>query len=395
MTPLFVEPLAPRAILVICTERIGDVLLSTPAVRSLKLHWPGAQIDMLVFDGTAVALQNNPDIRHVISVPRRTTISERFATIRQIWRRYDLACTLRSSSVATFYCWMAGRTRIGVVPPSGKGWFRRRLLNHFAVEHDRSAHVVESSALLMSLLGIPACFDVVPPGVGNESGKLKRLDQLLTCGGSSSFVVVHTYPKFTYKMWHVEGWVSVIRFARSHGYAIVLTGGPAPAEVLYTKNVASRAGGDVINLAGKLSFGETAEVIRRASLFVGPDTSVSHVAAATGIPTIVLFGPSNPVRWGPWPKGWSGRSPWKLVGSGQKGNVYLVQGTAACVPCQREGCGKSIHSSSDCLQNLDAHRVIKAAAKLLRVAPRETVGIPVVAQAPGDMSNPVTVENIG
>lgn len=383
MTPLFVEPLAPRAILVICTGRIGDVLLSTPAVHSLKLHWPGAQIDMLVFDGTAGALQNNPDIRHVISVPRRTTISERFATIRQIWRRYDLACTLRNSSVATFYCWMAGRKRIGVVAPSGKGWFRRRLLNRFAVEHDRSAHVVESSALLMGLLGIPACFDVVPPGVGNESGKLERLDQLLICGGSSPFVVLHTYPKFTYKMWHVEGWVSVIRFARSHGYAIVLTGGSAPAEVLYAQNVASRAGGDVTNLAGKLSFGETAEVIRRASLFFGPDTSVSHVAAATGIPTIVLFGPSNPVRWGPWPKGWSGRTPWKLVGSGQKGNVYLVQGTAACVPCQREGCGKSIHSSSDCLQNLDAHRVIEAAVRLLGIEPRETVVIPVVAEASG------------
>lgn len=74
MTPLFVEPLAPRSILVICTGRIGDVLLSTPAVRSLKLHWPGAQIDMLVFDGTAGALQNNPDIRHVISVPWGATI---------------------------------------------------------------------------------------------------------------------------------------------------------------------------------------------------------------------------------------------------------------------------------------------------------------------------------
>ncbi|PXW23792.1 hypothetical protein C7413_15120 [Paraburkholderia silvatlantica] len=90
MTTLFVEPLAPRAIPVICTGRIGDVLLSTPAVRSLKLHWPGAQIDVLVFDGTAGALQNNPDIRHVISVPRRATISERFATIRQIWCRWRL-----------------------------------------------------------------------------------------------------------------------------------------------------------------------------------------------------------------------------------------------------------------------------------------------------------------
>jgi len=372
MIPLIIGPLPPRSILVVCTARIGDVLLGTPVVRSLKLHWPSAQIDMLVFDGTAGALQSNPDVRDVISVPRRASLFGRLASIHHIWRRYDLAVTLRNSSVATLYCWMAGRKRIGVVAPSGKSWFRRHLLNRFAVEQDGITHVVESSRLLMSLLGIPACFDVVPPGLGKESDKLKRIDQLLTCCGSSPFVVLHMYPRFTYKMWHVEGWISVIRFARSQGYAIVLTGGGAPAEVLYAQGVASRAGGDVINLVGKLSFGETAEVIQRASLFVGPDTSVSHVAAATGIPTIVLFGPSNPVRWGPWPQGWEGHSPWKSVGSEQRGNVYLVQGIATCVPCQEEGCGKSIHSSSDCLQNLDARRVIEAATRLLGIADRNS-----------------------
>ncbi|MEJ0045617.1 MAG: glycosyltransferase family 9 protein [Rhodospirillales bacterium] len=123
-------------------------------------------------------------------------------------------------------------------------------------------------------------------------------------------------------------------------------------------------------------------MIRRAKLFVGPDTSASHIAAATGTPTVALFGPSNPVRWGPWPKGWSEPdSPWKLAGSGRHGNVYLLQGTGACVPCKLEGCEAHIHSWSDCLLMLDANRVIDAASELLGLAPGRQQRIPIVAQS--------------
>jgi heptosyltransferase-3 len=183
-------------------------------------------------------------------------------------------------------------------------------------------------------------------------------------------------------MWHTEGWIAVIDSLRARGYAIVLTGGPADAEVDYARDIAERAGGEIVNLTGRLSMGETAEVIRRATLFVGPDTSASHVAAAAGTPTIALFGPSNPVRWGPWPQGWTGdRSPWQLKGSGRQGNVYLLQGTGACVPCKLEGCEASIHSRSDCLLRLDANRVIDAAAEMLGTAPAQQRRIPIVAQS--------------
>jgi heptosyltransferase-3 len=192
---------------------------------------------------------------------------------------------------------------------------------------------------------------------------------------------MHLYPMYAYKMWHAEGWVAVIDSLRAHGYAIVLTGGPADAEVAYARDIVEQADGEIINLTGQLSLGETAEVIRRAKLFVGPDTSASHIAAAAGTPTIALFGPSNPVRWGPWPKGWTdSSSPWKLSGSGRKGNVYLLQGTGACVPCKLEGCEANIHSWSDCLLMLDANRVIDAAAELLGIAPDKQRRIPIVAQ---------------
>jgi heptosyltransferase-3 len=117
MPALFSDSAPPRSILVICTGRIGDVLLATPVSRSLKARWPDAQIDMLVFSGTGGVLENNPDIRHVISVASRANLARRFAGARKIWRKYGLGCALRTSSAASLYCWMAGRKRIGVVAP--------------------------------------------------------------------------------------------------------------------------------------------------------------------------------------------------------------------------------------------------------------------------------------
>jgi heptosyltransferase-3 len=97
--------------------------------------------------------------------------------------------------------------------------------------------------------------------------------------------VVHMYARYAYKLWHVTGWKTLIAFLHERGYAVVLTGGPGQDEVSYARDVAQDAGSEVTNLVGKLSLGATAEVIRRARLYVGPDTSVSHVAAATGTPT--------------------------------------------------------------------------------------------------------------
>jgi heptosyltransferase-3 len=140
---------------------------------------------------------------------------------------------------------------------------------------------------------------------------------------------------------------------------VVLTGGPDAAERARCEALAGQAG--AVSLAGALSLGATASVIAGASVYVGPDTVTTHIAAATGIPTVALFGPSDPVRWGPWPHARRELvSPWRRVGSQSSGNVRLVQGEAGCVPCLGEGCERYVDSRADCLADLPARRVIAA-----------------------------------
>jgi heptosyltransferase-3 len=121
----------------------------------------------------------------------------------------------------------------------------------------------------------------------------------------------------------------------------------------------------VVNLAGKLSFASLAALLSKAQLYVGPDTAITHLAAATGTPTVALFGPSNPVKWGPWPKDWSSApSPWQRKGTQFRGNVALVQGEGQCVPCLEEGCARHVESESACLQMMTVDTVISAIERL-------------------------------
>ena len=84
------------------------------------------------------------------------------------------------------------------------------------------------------------------------------------------------------------------------------------------------------------------------------------------MPTVALFGPSNPVKWGPWPKGCDADpSPYRFRGTQFVGNVALVQGAGHCVPCLQEGCARHEGSQSVCLQMLAAGSVIEAAENLL------------------------------
>ena len=356
----------PRRILLACPQRIGDVLLATPLACSLKRAWPDADLDMLVFEDTAGVLAENPDVSKVIGVPRRASSAARMDELRGLWRRYDLAVAPLATDRARLYAWAAGRRRVGLVNPDFKDRAKALFLTRHIGFDDLDTHTVTMGLRLAKLLGIAPCHEVVPPGL--PRGDLEAFLALLAPLGGRRFAVLHPYPKFTYKMWTPAAWVALAQWLQRRGLGVVFTGGPEPEELAYVAAIVKALSPAplTVSLAGTLTLGATAELIRRACVFVGPDTAVTHIAAATGTPTVALFGPSNPVKWGPWPKNWTGGgSPWQRRGSGRQGNVMLLQGPGNCVPCMLEGCQRNVLSRSDCLDQLTAATVIAAAEAML------------------------------
>ena len=351
--------LIPARVLVIVTRRIGDVLLTAPLIRSIKDAWPSTHIDLLVFKGTEGILAGNPDIDRIIVVPA----SAHWRFIRQMWRKYDLAISTSPSDRPTLYAWLAGKSRIGVMTDGLESAWKRALL-HGSVPFDNIAlHTVIQNLRLADLLGLPRRFETPIEWSAQDEAAIAGVFPEF---GHARFAVLHLYPKFTYKMWHPEQWRALAQWLNARGLTVVLTGSGENEEKNYVSRFAGTVSPPPVNLLGQLDFSQLALLLNRATLYVGPDTVTTHLAAAMGAPTVALFGPSNPVKWGPWPRDHKAEiSPYALRGSQFAGNVALVQGAGACVPCLQEGCARHVLSESVCLQMLPASAVIDAAGKIM------------------------------
>lgn len=370
-TPLPMPPLVspgapPRNVLVVVTRRIGDVLLATPLIRSLKHAWPQTAIDVLVFAGTQEILAANPDVRRILTIAPRPGLLTHMAFALGMAQRYDLALSLVPGDRPTFYAFLAGRRRAGLLLGTRKERWKRRFLHRWLAFDDLNTHTVRMHLTLAAALGIPASGEVVVAWSREDEREATRL---LGGDGRQPLAVLHTCPKFEYKKWHREGWMEIAHWLAASGHRVVLTGSSDSEEIAYAGGLTRDMPPGTLNAVGKLALNASASLVSRARIYVGPDTALTHVAAAMGVPTIALFGPSNPVKWGPWPRGHGPHvNPWRRCGSQRVGNVTLLQGTAPCVPCLLEGCKRSVSSFSDCLQQLPAARVIAA----MRAALEET-----------------------
>lgn len=353
-----------HSVLVVCTRRIGDVFLATPVIRSLKAALPHVMIDILVFEGTQDILSGNADIHRVWTIAERPAIRPHLALLRLLWRRYDVAVSVLAGDRPTFHAWVAGRYCVGTLLPDKKSWWKRRLLNHWVPFDNLFTHTVAMNLQLLAPLGVTPLGTPVVSWTDEEERSIQALFPAIR--GAHPYAVLHVSPKFAYKTWTVDGWVALGQWLIDRGLIVAVTGVES-VEQSYCDRIIHGLP-KAVNLIGRVTLPALGCLLSRAALYVGTDTAVSHMAAAVGVPSVVLFGPSNPVKWGPWPKDFlpTAQSPWQKQGSQRQGNVVLLQGEGDCVPCLAEGCDRHVNSLSDCLQRMSVQRVIQAAEAMLR-----------------------------
>lgn len=343
-------PPEPR-VLVVALRRLGDVLLATPLIRSVKRAFPAASIDALVFAGTEGILSGNPDLTDVIAVPGRPNFRQSLALLRRIGRRYDLALSTQTGDRPTFLTCFAGRRSAGPLEPNKPlSAVKRRALTRSYMS-DRAQHRVVDLLRLAELIGIAGWPEIVCPQGRVRAGLLP----------TQPYAVVHAAPKYTYKRWTPDGWRKLAATLGLRGLATMVIG--AESDRAYLDGVWQHC--EVTRLDGALAWPELSALIGGARVYIGPDTAVTHLAAATGAPTVALYGPTDPRIWGPWPTGGLER-PWTAAGTIQnRGNVWLVQNPLPCLPCQLEGCERRLDSRSQCLDELSAQQVMTAVDQAL------------------------------
>jgi heptosyltransferase-3 len=344
MTDHLVLPARPK-ILVVTLRRLGDVLLTTPLIRSLRRAWPDATIGALVFADTAGILEGNPDLDAIVAMPVRPTLAQSLAVVGRLWRRYDLAIATQPGDRPTFFAWAAGQQSIAPVADRFGGRVKRRWLDR-SITIAAGLHRGEEVLALTAALGIAPVPEVVAPqGAARPPVK-------------APYAVLHAAPMFRYKQWTGNGWRKLAEAFTSRGLGVVATGGPSAAERRYLDEI--WRGTAVERFDGRLGWAELTALLTGARIYVGPDTSVTHLAAATGCPTVALYGPTDPRLWAPWPAHGANRNFVAAEPIQQRGNVVLVQNPLPCLPCQLEGCERRLDSYSWCLDELSVSQVLAA-----------------------------------
>jgi lipopolysaccharide heptosyltransferase III len=365
--PLALPP-RPR-ILVVALRRLGDVLFATPLIASLRRAYPAARIEALVFADTVGMLAGNPDLDRIVAMPARG-VAGSLALAARLFKRYDLAISTQSGDRPTLFALLAGRRHVGPIDAGRRGELRRHALTR-AVPNRPGLHRLEEMLRLADAVGVAR----VPRLVCPQDAVPQRV---VTAG---DYAVIHAAPNFTYKRWTREGWRILAASLAARGLTVLATGGPSPAERAFLDDVWD--GIPVKRIDGALTWPELAALLAQARIYVGPDTSTTHVAAASGCPTVALYGPTDPRLWGPVPAAGLDRM-WEAAGTVQRrGNVWLLQNPLPCLPCQNEGCERHLTSFSRCLDELAPGQVLRAVDEALALQGSANAAMPVGAAAAG------------
>ncbi len=330
-----VQPADVRRILVVKLSSLGDLFHALPAVHNLKAV-SGAAIDWLVQSEYADLVRCFTDVDRVLVFPRRGLLAGGGAFLDELRREpYDLVVDLQGllkSAIPTRLARAA--LRIG---PSFHREGSQLFYDAVAGRRNKERHAVEENVDVVRYLGwpeLPVEFPVKFPPV--------------PAPGVSPRVVIVPSSRWETKNWSVEGFVEIAEDLLVRGATVVLAGGPAERAVCDAIAAPLGQCPNLKNLAGKTTLLELGGLLQHAQLAIAVDSGPMHMAAAVGVPVLALFGPTDPVRTGPY---------------GAKARVL----TTARLPCQPCFSGRCDRGDLACMRRIFPSQVLAAALEMLGV----------------------------
>jgi lipopolysaccharide heptosyltransferase II len=328
---------------------MGDVVLSTPVIRALRVLYPDAFIAFMVRPENRDLVAYNEDLDEVIIYDKygahKSFLRTANFAMKLRKKRFDTAIALHPTNRVHLMFFLAGiERRIG---------YDRKLpfLLNRIVPHEKqrgSRHEVEYNLQMITQAGLGTPPQGIRPYINTGENEQKMIDAAMrTCGIKRPFLALHAGASCPSKRW------DSLRFARAadeiaskHDLDVVLVGGDETSKI--SEDVSSAMKMKAVDLTGMLLLGELAELLSRSRLFISNDSGPVHVAAAMGTPVISIFGRKDPglspLRWAPY----SDRS-------------RVLHGDAGCRVCYAHECKKGY----ECLDLVTVQQVVEASDELL------------------------------
>jgi heptosyltransferase-2/heptosyltransferase-3 len=353
-------PATPRAILLIRPDHLGDMLFLTPALHVLRQALPDARIALLSGPWGVEAVRDNPDLDAIETCifpgferrPKQDSLAP-YRLLRTTAHRlrdaaYDTAVILRFDH--WWGAWLAAAA--GIPRRVGYDWPETRSFLTQTLSYRPDRHEVEQNATLLAALAPGMAADLGPTRYHISAADHAWAVDWLTAAGcepGQRLVAVHPGAGAAVKQWPAASWAAVAdRLAERPDTRIVLTGGPGERELVGA--VAAKLARPVLNAAGATTLGQLAALYARCALVLGSDSGPLHLAVAVGTPTLHLYGPVSPTKFGPW---------------GDPARQMVLRTTWPCAPCDRLDWPASALQQHACMGAITPDAVLHAVDSLL------------------------------
>lgn len=318
-------------ILIVKMSSLGDLVHALPAVHRLKVGL-NAAVDWVVQPEYVDLVRGFTDVDRIIVYPRRSFFRSFRRFVRELRaQNYDLIVDLQGILKSALVAHLAlGEERLG---PSFHREGSRRLYSAVAGPANRNRHAVDQNLDIVRYLQWPLTapeFHLAVP--------------LALLSEPPPRVALIPFSRWPSKNWPVAAWLELGRELREQkGASLFLIGGAE--DVAAGAQLEREFKGRVLNLVGKLSLPQLAGLLKEMNLVIAGDTGPMHLAAAVGAPVLALFGPTDPVRTGPY------------------GPVHrVVKNKLRCQPCFDRICRFRDHS---CLRAITPAQVLLVALEML------------------------------
>ncbi|HXA42260.1 MAG TPA: lipopolysaccharide heptosyltransferase II [Candidatus Solibacter sp.] len=286
---------------------LGDVLMTTPLVATLRAAYPDAKIDYAVGDWARPGVATNPDIDEVLELfnpagGRRRRIWQAIAAgVRLRWRRYDLAFVPDRDSTTSLVAYVAGIPRRFGIGGGGRG-----LLLTDAIKDEPRLHDVDVYTKLAEAAGLRKHVAREMKYVPSQAS-LELAVRLLRSEGFDRlpFRVAflpgrqggrHDFP---HKLWPPERYsILANRLVEQYGGGVILLGGEEERELCF--QIRENIDHPVLDLSGRTDVDGMGAVLQLCDAVISNDTGPMHLAVSVGTPTVGIFGPTSARKRGPY-----------------------------------------------------------------------------------------------
>ena len=319
-------------LLIVKLSSLGDHFHALPAVHALREGLGAEAVDWVTTSGYEGLVRCFSDVDRAIPFPRHTFLRQFRPFVRYLRsRHYDMVVDLQGLQKSALVARLAyADRRIG--PSFHREWSRLHYTD-IAGKRNKDRHAVEECLDVARYLDLP---------VGEPSFPVTFPTRSLAEGHPR--IAISAMTRWPSKNWPVERFTEVANLLKQEcGATIFLMGGPEDRSVCRT--MARGIEGSVVNLGATCSIPEAGGVLSQMDLLISCDSGPVHMAAATGTPCLVIFGPTNADRTGPY-------------GTGHR----ILQVDEDCVPCLARTCGRPGHP---CMSRITPAQVAAAAAEML------------------------------